>query len=88
MAAIVAAALVAVESAPSAQEQQAPAGAAGGGGGSGGGLGRGGGRSGPTMTPSALRAIPAETTAAKVKDPNWKAPGSAGLKTRLYNAWI
>jgi hypothetical protein len=71
------------------------------------------------MTPSALRAIPAETTAAKVKDPNWKAAqadresltpeefarraggdeasrdravnrvgGSAGLKTRLYNAWI
>ena len=26
------------------------------------------------MTPSALRAIPAETTAAKAKDPNWKAP--------------
>jgi hypothetical protein len=26
------------------------------------------------MTPSALRAIPAETTAAKYKDPKWKAP--------------
>src|SRR5438093_613101 len=28
----------------------------------------------PTLTPSKLRAIPAETTAAKAKDPNWKAP--------------
>ena len=33
------------------------------------------GRGGPPMlTPSKLRAIPAETTAAKAKDPNWKAP--------------
>ena len=36
--------------------------------------GRGG---GPTRAPSALRAIPAETTAAKVKDPHWKAPRTA-----------
>ena len=28
----------------------------------------------PTLTPSKLRAVPAETTAAKAKDPNWKAP--------------
>ena len=35
---------------------------------------------GPSMKPSALRAIPAETTAAKVKDPNWEAPASAGFK--------
>ena len=28
-------------------------------------------------TPTALRAIPAESTAAKVKDPNWKAPKTA-----------
>ena len=34
--------------------------------------GRGGGRGfGPTIKPSALRAFPAETTAARVKDPNW-----------------
>ena len=32
----------------------------------------------PTLTPSKLRAVPAETTAAKVKDPNWKAPYRVG----------
>ena len=32
---------------------------------------------GPAMTPSKLRSIPAETTAAKAKDPNWKAPRTA-----------
>ena len=69
MAAVLAAAPVAVQSAPSAQEQQSPAGAANGRGGGRGGLGRGGGRGGPTLTPSALRAIPAETTAARAKDP-------------------
>jgi len=31
----------------------------------------------PTRTPSALRAIPAETTAAKAKDPSWQAPKTA-----------
>ena len=48
---------------------QAPAGPRGGGAGRGG--GRGGGRG---MTPSQLRSVAAETTMAKVKDPNWKAP--------------
>jgi Spy/CpxP family protein refolding chaperone len=52
--------------APAAQEQ-------GGGGRGGRGGGRGGG-GGATVKPSALRAIPAETTAAKAKDPNWQAP--------------
>ena len=40
--------------------------------------GRGGGRGGHALKPSALRAVPAETTAAKVKDPNWKATRTAG----------
>jgi len=30
-----------------------------------------------SKTPTTLRAIPAETTAAKAKDPNWKAPKTA-----------
>ena len=47
-------------------------GRAGRGGGRAGGIGRGG--RGRGMAPSALRAVPAETTAAKYKDPNWKAP--------------
>jgi hypothetical protein len=46
--------------------------------------GRGG---GPTRTPSALRAIPAETTAAKVKDPNWKAPRTAWGHPDLEGTW-
>jgi len=29
---------------------------------------------GPSIKPTALRAIPAETTAAKAKDPSWKTP--------------
>src|SRR5262245_41355613 len=41
-----------------------------------GGQGRGGGR-GRGMAPSALRAVPAETTTARAKDPNWKAPRTA-----------
>jgi hypothetical protein len=94
VAAIMAAALVAVESAPTAQEQQppargagAPAGAAGPRGGGRGGPGPGGGRGGPTLTPSALRAIPAETTAAKVKDPNWKSPRTAWGHPDLEGIW-
>ena len=35
---------------------------------------QGRGRGGRGMAPSALRSVPAETTTAKAKDPNWKAP--------------
>jgi len=52
--------------APAAQGQ-----GGGGRGGRAGGGGRGGGRG---RAPSAIRSIPAETTAAKVKDPSWQAP--------------
>jgi hypothetical protein len=55
-----------------AAQAQAPGGRAGRGGRGGGGVGRGG--RGRGMAPSALRAVPAETLAAKYKDPNWKAP--------------
>jgi len=47
--------------------------------------GRGGGRGG--MTPSAIRAVPAETTAAKAKDPNWKAPKTAWGHPDLEGTW-
>jgi hypothetical protein len=56
-------------------------------GGRGAGLGRGGGRGGPTMKPSVLRAIPAETTAAKIKDPNWKAPRTPWGHPDLDGVW-
>ena len=75
-AAFVAAGLVATTAqapAPAAGQGAGPAAGAqaqGGGRGARGG-GRGGGRG---MAPSAVRAVPAETTAAKYKDPNWKAP--------------
>ena len=39
------------------------------------------------MKPSALRAIPAETTAATVKDPNWKAPRTAWGHRDLEGVW-
>jgi hypothetical protein len=53
-----------------------------------GGRGLGGGRgAAPTKTPSALRAIPAETTAAKAKDPNWKAPRTAWGHPDLEGIW-
>ncbi len=72
---IVVAAFVSV----AAQDEQAPGAQApstqgqGGGGRAGG--GRGGGRGGgATVKPSALRAIPAETMAAKYKDQSWQAP--------------
>jgi hypothetical protein len=42
---------------------------------------------GPTKTPSALRAIPAETTAAKAKDPNWKAPRTSWGQPDLTGIW-
>jgi hypothetical protein len=42
---------------------------------------------GPSKAPSALRAIAAETTAAKVKDPNWKAPRTAWGHPDLEGTW-
>jgi hypothetical protein len=50
--------------------------------------GRAGGRGGgPTVAPSALRATPAETLAAKVKDPNWTAPRLAWGHPDLEGTW-
>jgi hypothetical protein len=69
-------------------QQQAPAGPAPAATGRAGGGGLGGGRGGgPTLKPSALRAIPAETTAAKAKDPNWKAPRTAWGHPDLDGIW-
>jgi hypothetical protein len=42
---------------------------------------------GPSKAPSALRAIPAETTAAKVKDPSWKGPRTAWGHPDLEGTW-
>ena len=56
-----------------AQAPQAPGRAGGGRAGRAGG-GRAGGGRGRGMAPSELRSIPAEQTAAKYKDPNWRAP--------------
>jgi hypothetical protein len=42
---------------------------------------------GPMKAPSALRAIPAETTAAKAKDPNWKAPRTSWGHPDLEGTW-
>jgi hypothetical protein len=64
--------------APAAAGQGAGRGARGGGGGRGGGRGR---------TPSALRAVPAETTAAKAKDPNWQAPRTPWGHPDLQGTW-
>jgi hypothetical protein len=57
--------------------------------GGGGGRGRagGGGRGGPTLAPSALRAVPAEATAAKAKDPNWKPARTAWGHPDLEGVW-
>jgi hypothetical protein len=41
----------------------------------------------PTLAPSKLRSIPAETTAAQVKDPNWKAPRTAWGAPDLTGIW-
>jgi len=41
----------------------------------------------PTVTPSKLRAIPAETTAAKTKDPSWKAPRTPWGHPDLAGIW-
>jgi hypothetical protein len=65
---------------------QAPAGAQGGRGqGAGGAGGFGAGFGG--KPPTALRAIAAETTAAKVKDPGWKAPRTAWGHPDLAGVW-
>ena len=40
-----------------------------------------------SKTPTALRAIAAETTAAKAKDPNWKAPKTAWGHPNLEGVW-
>jgi hypothetical protein len=42
---------------------------------------------GPSMKPSAIRAVPAETTAAKAKDPSWKAPRLAWGHPDLEGTW-
>ena len=68
--------------APDAAAAQAPGRQ--GGGRAGGGGGRGG---APLRAPSALRAVPAETTAARVKDPNWKAPRTAWGHPELEGVW-
>jgi hypothetical protein len=91
---VASAALVAVSiSLVAAQNEQAPGaqaptaqGQAGGRGGRAGG-GRGGGRGGATVKPSALRAIPAETTAAKFKDPSWQAPRTPWGHPDLQGTW-
>jgi hypothetical protein len=70
------------QAAPGAQAQGA--GGRGGGGRAGG--GRGGGR-GANIPLSDLRKVPAETTAAKVKDPNWKAPRNAWGHPDLEGVW-
>ena len=75
---------------PASAEGQTPAGAQGPGGGPGraGGGGLAGGRgAAPTLKPSALRAIPAETTAAKATDPNWKAPRTPWGHPDLDGIW-
>ena len=41
----------------------------------------------PTLTPSKLRAVPAETTAAKTNDPNWKAPRTPWGHPDLAGIW-
>jgi hypothetical protein len=72
------------EASGEAASSQAPGGAAGAGRG---GRGLGARGAGPTLKPSALRAIPAETTAAKVKDPNWKAPRTSWGHPDLEGTW-
>jgi hypothetical protein len=47
--------------------------------------GRGGG--GPTATPSAARAVPAETTAAKTVDRSWKAPRTSWGDPSFEGVW-
>jgi hypothetical protein len=67
---------------------QAPAGGQGGrAGGQGPGAAGGFGPGFGGKTPTALRAIAAETTAATVKDPNWKAPKTAWGHPDLEGIW-
>jgi hypothetical protein len=86
---VVALSLAGAELPTLAQGGQAPAAAAGAGGRGfgGGGLGRGGGRGAPALKPSALRSVPAETTAAKVTDPNWKPPRTSWGHPDLDGTW-
>ena len=42
---------------------------------------------GPTATPSAMRAVPAETTAAAVSDRNWKAPRTSWGDPSFEGVW-
>jgi len=42
---------------------------------------------GPSIKPTALRAIPAETTAAKAKDPSWKTPRTLWGHPDLEGTW-
>ena len=42
---------------------------------------------GPTMAPSKLRSVAAETTAAKANNPNWKAPRTAWGQPDLSGIW-
>ena len=90
-AAIVASSLISLtaqdEQAPGAQAPAAQgqgAGRGGRGAGRGGGGGRGG---GAAVKPSALRAVPAETTAAKYKDANWQAPRTPWGHPDLQGTW-
>jgi hypothetical protein len=79
------AALVGAQAPAGAATAGPPAAAQGGRGGAG--RGGGGGFAAPAKAPSALRAIPAETTAAKAKDPNWKAPRLSWGHPDLEGIW-
>ncbi len=48
---------------------------------------RGGGAPGVVKEPSAARSVPAETTAAKVKDPKWKAPRTSWGAPSFEGVW-
>ena len=83
-AAIIAATVVPAAAEQQANQQQGAPGAQA----QGGGRGRGGGgRGGSLRSPSALRAIPAETMAAKAKDPNWKAPRTPWGDPDIEGTW-
>jgi hypothetical protein len=45
------------------------------------------GGAGPTATPSAVRSVPAETTAAAVEDPKWKAPRTSWGAPSFEGIW-
>lgn len=79
--------LTAQDQAAGAQAAPAPAAQGQAGRGGRGGGGRGGGRGGAGMKPSALRAIPAETTAARYKDPSWQAPRTPWGHPDIQGTW-